>query len=358
MRRTKFPPIGYAALNLGRVRLSASLFFVGNRLASVRREIRVTEVLQLGALVLERTSPSQIACAANEVAVDQPIDSVGEKPLRTVLPRMEALGVVASLRLHWPEYLMEVAEMGLYLFLTCLFATLLQHPASPIRDLIPSGILRRAILGAAVGTTVFAIAMSPWGQQSGGHFNPAITLTFYRLRKIRFWDALFYGAAQFFGAISGVAIATYILWGAPAHESVRYAMTLPGRYGNGVAFVAELAISFGLMATVLFVSNQDNLARYTPYFVGALYAIFITFETPLSGMSMNPARTFGSAIHASYWHALWLYFLAPTLGMLVAAEVFLQARSGVGPYCAKLHHANNKRCIFHHGYRGTEIQNV
>ena len=67
---------------------------------------------------------------------------------------------------------------------------------------------------------------------------------------------------------------------------------LPGRYGSGVAFVAELAISFNLMVTVLFTTNHETLARYNPYFVGALYAIYITFETPLSGMSMNPARTF------------------------------------------------------------------
>jgi aquaporin Z len=312
----------------------------------------VTEALQLGALLLDQTSPSQIECAAHELVVNQPISNVDEK-LRNALPRREALNAVASLRLHWPEYLMEVAEMGLYLFLTCLFATLLQHPASPIRHLIPSGILRRAIMGAGVGATVFAIVMTPWGKQSGGHFNPAITFTFYRLRKVGFWDALFYGVAQFFGATGGVAIATYILRGTPSHESVRYAVTLPGRYGDGVAFVAELAISFSLMATVLFASNHENLARYTPYFVGALYAIYTTFETPLSGMSMNPARTFGSAFHASYWHALWLYFLAPTLGMLVAAEVFLRARSGVGPYCAKLYHADNKRCIFHCGYRST-----
>jgi aquaporin Z len=130
---------------------------------------------------------------------------------------------------------------------------------------------------------------------------------------------------------------------------------VPGVYGHAGAFVAELMISFILMTTILFVSNRETLARYTPYFVGALYAIYITFETPLSGMSMNPARTFGSAIHASYWHGLWIYL--PTLGMLAAAEVFLRARGGVAPYCAKLHHANNKRCIFHHGYRTTEAHN-
>jgi aquaporin Z len=186
-------------------------------------------------------------------------------------------------------------------------------------------------MGAAVGATVIAIVMTPWGRQSGGHFNPAITFTFYRLGRVEFWDALFYGAAQFFGATGGVAIATYVLRGAPGHESVRYAVTLPGRYGNGAAFVAELAISFSLMATVLFTSNHEILSRCTPFFVGALYAFYITFETPLSGMSMNPARTFGSAFHASYWHALWLYLIAPTLGMLAAAEVFLRARGGLGP---------------------------
>jgi aquaporin Z len=106
----------------------------------------------------------------------------------------------------------------------------------------------------------------------------------------------------------------------------------------------------------LFATNREALARYTPYFVGALYATYITFEMPLSGMSMNPARTFGSAIHAGYWHALWIYFIAPTLGMLAAAQVFLWVRGGVGPYCAKLHHANNKRCIFHHGYRTVPAQ--
>src|SRR5260370_13121332 len=55
--------------------------------------------------------------------------------------------------------------------------------------IIPSGILRRAFMGAAVGATVIAIVMTPWGRQSGGHFNPAITFTFYRLGKVDFWDA-------------------------------------------------------------------------------------------------------------------------------------------------------------------------
>jgi aquaporin Z len=272
------------------------------------------------------------------------------RPLNT--PRAvsvrDTLGVAASLRLHWPEYLMEAGEMSLFVFCICSFATLLQHPASPVRHFVISGIVRRALMGLAVGATVMALIMSPWGKQSGGHINPAMTFAFYRLGKLRPWDALFYWVAQFSGATIGVALATFLLRGAPGDGTVRYAVTAPGVYGVAVAFAAELAISFILMFTVLLVTNHERLARYTPYFVGSLYAVNITFETPLSGMSMNPARTFGPAAYGGYWHTVWIYFIAPTLGMLAAAETFLRLRRGVAPCCAKLHHANDERCIFHH----------
>src|SRR5262245_29933380 len=266
---------------------------------------------------------------------------------RTAVCRHDALNALGSLRLHWPEYLMEAGELGLYMFLACAFATLLQHPASPVRHFVNSSLARRALYGLAMGSTVIGIVTTPWGKQSGGHFNPAITFTFYRLGKVELWDALFYVSAQFSGATCGVAIAAYVLGGAPANSAVRYAVTVPGAYGNTGAFIGELTISFLLMIMVLFLTNGKKLARYTPYFVGALYAIYIAFETPLSGMSMNPARTFGSAFRASHWHAIWIYFMAPTLGMFCAGEVFLYIRGGAGPYCAKLHHANNKRCIHH-----------
>jgi aquaporin Z len=204
-------------------------------------------------------------------------------------------------------------------------------------------------MGIAIGTTVVTIILTPWGRQSGGHLNPAMTIAFYRLDKVAFWDAVFYVIAQFSGATVGVAIAAFLLQGALENDAIRSAITTPGVYGNTGALIAESVISFVLMATVLVMSNSRSLARYTPYIAGALYAIYIAFETPLSGMSMNPARSFGSAFHAVYWHALWIYFVAPIFGMLVAAEIYLRARGGVAPYCAKLYHDNSKRCIFHHG---------
>jgi aquaporin Z len=274
--------------------------------------------------------------------------NIGVQRLSTALRRSDGLSAIASLRHHWPEYLMEVGEMGLYLFVVCMAATLLQHPASIVRQSLSSRIARGALMGLVMGATAIAIVISPWGKRSGGHFNPAITLTFYRLGKVEFWDAWFYVIAQFSGAVCGVGLAGYALRGALGNHAVRYAVTVPGAYGNSVAFIAELAISFFLMITVLFATNHKRLAPYTAYFVGILLATYYTFEAPLSGMSTNPARTFGSALHAHYWHGLWIYFIAPSLGMLAAGEVFLRVRRGVGPYCAKLHHANNQRCIFNH----------
>lgn len=243
---------------------------------------------------------------------------------------------------------MEAAGIAIYLFLVCIFAGLLLYPASPVRHLISNGGTLRALMGLAVGTAVAAIVLSPWGKQSGGHFNPAVTVAFYRLGKMALPDAVFYVTAQFSGAIGGVCAAKYLLPGTAGRIAVKSAVNAPGVRGSAVAFIAELTISFVLMAAILMASNRQALARYTPFIVGFLYAIFLFVEAPLSGTSLNPARTFAPALHVGHWHALWVYLAGPTLGMLVAAEVFLRARGGVRPFCGKLHHANDKRCIFRH----------
>ena len=243
---------------------------------------------------------------------------------------------------------MEFGESGLYLFSACAVATLLWHPASPVQRHLPSDAVRRILMGLAMGATIIAIVLTPWGKQSGAHFNPAVTFAFYRLGKVASWDAVFYSAAHLLGAVAGVTLASLVLQGAPAHKAVRYAATVPGIYGYTIAFVAEVTISFVLMSAILFASNHAVLAPYTHYVAATLVAIYIAFESPISGMSTNPARTFGPVVYASYWHTLWIYFIGPPLGMLAAAEVFLLAHERKAPYCAKLHHYNDKRCIFHH----------
>ncbi len=253
-------------------------------------------------------------------------------------------GIRMSLSKHWPEYLMEGAELGIFMISAAFFTVLIQHPSSFMFSAIGNPFLRRAVTGLAMGSTAIAIIYSPWGKQSGAHFNPAVTLTFLRSGKIRRWDALFYCGAQFVGGFAGITIAGFLLGSALADPSVQYAATFPGPQGVAIAFGAEIIISFILMSVVLRVSNNERYARKTGIAAGGLVALFITFESPLSGMSMNPARTLASALPAHLYAPLWIYFLAPPIGMLAASEVYRRLGSHVG--CAKLHHQNNKRCIF------------
>jgi aquaporin Z len=252
---------------------------------------------------------------------------------------------VYAVATHWPEYCMEAAELGIFMISACVITALIEYPGSPLRVLLPDPFVRRALIGLAMACTAILLIFSGWGKQSGAHFNPAVTLTFLRLKKIRPWDAFFYVLAQFAGGVLGVLIASALVGMAIAHPTVRYAVTAPNA-GWRVAFLAELIISFFLFLTVLFVSNTKNLARYTGFFSGALVATYITFEAPLSGMSMNPARSFASALPAHAFDGLWIYFLAPPIGMLLAAELYLRLRSANAVYCAKYHHHNGKRCIF------------
>jgi aquaporin Z len=250
----------------------------------------------------------------------------------------------AHLRRHWPEYLIEAAGLGVFMISASVFATILQFPGSPVREALPDPTVRRLFMGLAMGGTAIAIIYSPWGRRSGAHINPGLTLTFLRLRKIEPPDALFYVIAQFAGGVAGILLARLALGALLADPAVNYAATLPGSGGALVALAAEFAISFLLMLVVLTVSNRTGWNRFTGVFAGTLVALYITLEDPLSGMSMNPARTFASTVLAETWSVLWIYFTAPPLGMLAAAAVHRFAKGAV--YCAKLDHGGAQRCIF------------
>jgi aquaporin Z len=255
------------------------------------------------------------------------------------------------LRRHYPEYLMEASSLGLFMISASVVTATLEHPASLVHQAIADPLLRRFMIGVAMGLTAIAIIYSPWGKQSGAHINPVITLTFFRLGKIKRTDAFFYIVAQFVGALLGVLLAAKILGDVIAHPTVDYVVTSPGTGGAGIAFLAELIISFGVMTMILVVSNTPKLAKFTGLFAGILIATYITLESPLSGMSMNPARTLASAIPAHNWTAIWVYFTAPLLGMLLASEFYIRLKGRKAVRCAKLNHNNNKRCIFRCGYQ-------
>jgi aquaporin Z len=251
--------------------------------------------------------------------------------------------------LSFPEYLMEAAALGLFMISACLATALFEFPNSPVHRAIPDPDARRILTGILMGFTAIAIIYSPWGQQSGAHMNPAVTLTFLSLGKIRRADAVGYIVGQFAGGLAGVLLAAMVIGAPIRHPAVNFAVTVPGAAGTAVAFCAEFLISGLMMTTVLIVSNRKRLSRYTPLFAGTLVAVYIFIEGPLSGMSMNPARTVASAAPANVWTALWIYFAAPVLGMVLAGRLYKRFR-GARVFCAKLHHHNDKRCIFRCNY--------
>lgn len=224
-------------------------------------------------------------------------------------------GAAAALRANRAKYFMEAAALGTFMVSACVFGVLLTH--SPWGDFG-----QRLAAGIAMGLTAVAIIGSAWGRRSGAHMNPAVTLAFYTLGKIGGWDATFYVAAQFVGGAAGVGLCRLLLGRALA--DVNYVATVPGPLGAGPAFLAEFAISFLLLSVVL----RVPCLRRTPWIAGAMVALFITFESPLSGMSMNPARTFASAIHAGIWTDFFdVYVFAPVTAMIAAAQFHKRSNS-------------------------------
>jgi len=260
-----------------------------------------------------------------------------------------------ALRRHWPEYLIEAWALGTFMIAAGAVGTLLAYPGSPLHAAFPDPTLRRVLAGLAMGTTAIALIYSPWGKRSGAHMNPAVTLTFLRLGKVRGWDAVFFIAAQFIGGTLGVLLIAAIAGMAFTAPPVNYVATLPAPSADGMssavgtAFAAEAVISAVLMLAVLIVSSSKRFAPFTGIVAGCLVALYISVEEPLSGMSMNPARTFASAAPAMHWQHLWLYFTAPVLGMLTGAQIFLALRGARQIACAKLLHPADQRCI-HCGY--------
>jgi aquaporin Z len=237
--------------------------------------------------------------------------------------------MIESIKRHWRHYLMEAAGLGGFVVGASLLTVFLEHPELPVMRsalgdypmlrLVPLGI----IMGSYITGVVYLL-----GKRSGAHINPAVTWAFFRLGKIRFADAFFYTLAQFAGAALAAQIMKLVLGDFYADAPIRYVVTAPAKWdaSGAAAFAAEFLISFVLMLVCLIAANSSRLEKLVAPITGFLIALYLVVETPYSGMSLNPARSFGSALAANEWRYLWIYFVAPTLAMLLAAETFLRLK--------------------------------
>jgi MIP family channel proteins len=202
----------------------------------------------------------------------------------------------------------------------------------------PGTVMVDAFAGGAVGTTGVALAFAfvviamiyALGHLSGAHINPAVTLAFWSVRRFPGADVVPYIVAQCVGALA----ASLVLRAAIGPVG-QLGATLP-RIGVGSALVIEWLLSFALMFVIMAVATDERVADgFAALAVGLTVGFCALMGGPLTGASMNPARSFGPALAGSLWQAHWVYWLAPITGMMTAARVYEFLRLAHAPRLPK-----------------------
>jgi MIP family channel proteins len=188
--------------------------------------------------------------------------------------------------------------------------------------------------GGSLGTTGIALAFAfvviamiyALGHLSGAHINPAVTLAFWSVRRFPAAEVVPYVAAQCGGAVAA-SLALRGALGPVGHMGA----TLPG-ISIAAAFGVEWLLSFALMFVIMAVATDERVADgFAPLAVGLTVGFCALMGGPLTGASMNPARSFGPAVVGGLWRAHWLYWLAPVTAMIVAARAYDLLRTAQPP---------------------------
>ena len=155
------------------------------------------------------------------------------------------------------------------------------------------------------------------GHISGAHMNPCVTLAFALTRHFSFRRVPGYWLAQFVGA-AAAALLLRALFGNVAHLGA----TLPSG-GSGQSFVLEIVMTFFLMFVVMAVATDNRaIGQAAALAVGGMVLLDAMFGGPISGASMNPARSFGPALASADWNDYWIYVAAPVIGAVTGAFIY------------------------------------
>jgi MIP family channel proteins len=171
-------------------------------------------------------------------------------------------------------------------------------------------------IAAANGIIILALIYS-LGHVSGAHFNPGVTLSFAVFRHFQPREVVPYWLAQFAGGIGGAAL----LW-ALFGDSIKYGVTGPSG-SDAQAFAFEMVLTFALMLVITSVATDARAAgQAAAIAIGATVGLDVLIGGPITGGSMNPARSFGPALVAGELSSIWIYLIAPPLGALLGALTY------------------------------------
>jgi aquaporin Z len=205
---------------------------------------------------------------------------------------------------EWQRYAAELLGTFVLVFVGCTSIIGAQQAATPVLLLVAA---------LAFGIALLA-GLYAFGEVSGGHFNPAVSLAMFLDKRLPVYDLVGYWVAQLAGGI----LAALVLLIGTSQDQVASTATVPGVEGNGTAFLMEVVLTAIFVAVILQASASLNFGS------SALLAIPLTLVAvhlagiPFSGSSVNPARTLGPDLIGNEWDGFWIYLIAPLLGAALA----------------------------------------
>ena len=179
------------------------------------------------------------------------------------------------------------------------------------------------VAALAFGLALLA-GLYAFGEVSGGHFNPAVSLAMFLDKRLPSNELIAYWIAQFAGGI----LAAIALWIVSSRDDVAATTTVPGVFGNGSAFLMELVFTAIFVGVILQSSVSGRFGGSALLAIPlALVAVHLA-AIPFSGASVNPARTFGPDLIGGEWDGIWIYLIAPPLGAILAVLVHRTVSGG------------------------------
>lgn len=219
----------------------------------------------------------------------------------------------------WKLFFSELIGTGLLLLIGLSLVIFMFGTGSPAEQLLPSVKLRQSITGFLFGSTGALIALSTIGKKSGAHINPVVTMAFLLYKKIDMHTAFAYVLGQLTGAVIGCL--PLLFWGEMGY-SLNFGATLPGEgYSNFAAFLGEVITTFTMVTLLILFLAFRKIRAYTPAMFPFLYAIMVPLEADISGISTNPARSFGPAVISGVWQESYIYWIGPFTGAFLACIV-------------------------------------
>jgi MIP family channel proteins len=182
-------------------------------------------------------------------------------------------------------------------------------------DEVSGGRVTHLGIGITFGLVVAAMIYA-LGHVSGAHINPAVTIGFWAARHFSGKRVPFYIASQLGGAIVA-ALVLKGLFGNVAHLGATFPLGTAWQ-----ALALEFVLTFFLMLVIMAVATDTRIVGQAAIAIGATVALEATFAGPVSGASMNPARSFGPALISWHWNAHWVYWVAPVLGSIAGALTY------------------------------------